>query len=62
MDNPNHLDVPTDLLDALAESEAELAAGQTSPGDDIMRELHESIARLESQQAPTPPRKTPLRR
>jgi len=58
MGNLNHLDAPADWLDA----QAELAAGQTSPGDDIMRELHERIARLEYQQAPTPPRKTPLRR
>jgi len=36
-----------DLLAALAESEAEAEAGLLVSGDDIMRELHESIARME---------------
>jgi len=35
-------------LEALAESEAQLAAGQIVSGDEIMRELHESIARMEN--------------
>ena len=42
--------VPAGWLDAIAESEAELAAGLTLPGDDVMRELYESIARLEAWQ------------
>jgi hypothetical protein len=52
MDTPTNLDAPADWLEALAESEAELAAGQTVPGDEIMRELHESIARLETAEIP----------
>ncbi len=62
MDTPTNLDAPADWLEALAESEAELAAGQTVPGDEIMRELHESIARLEARQPPTPKRRASSRR
>ena len=36
-----------ELLAALAESEAEAEAGLFVSGDEIMRELHESIARME---------------
>jgi hypothetical protein len=42
---------PAGWLEALARSEAQLAAGQLVPGEEIMRELHESIARLEAKQA-----------
>jgi RNA polymerase-interacting CarD/CdnL/TRCF family regulator len=35
----------------LAESEAELAAGQIVSGDEVMRELHESIARMEGKKS-----------
>lgn len=38
---------PPDWLEALDESEAELAAGMILPGDEVMRGLHASIARLE---------------
>jgi hypothetical protein len=37
-----------DLLTVLAESEAEAEAGLLVSGDEIMRELHESIARMEN--------------
>jgi hypothetical protein len=57
MDTPTNRDAPADWLEALAESEAELAAGQTVPGDEIMRELHESIGRLEARQPRMPKRK-----
>jgi hypothetical protein len=62
MDDRTAVDAPADWLEALAESEAELAAGHTVPGDDIMRELYESIARLESQQPPATRRKATSRR
>ena len=42
---------PAGWLEALARSEAQLAAGQLVPGEEIMRELRESIARLEAKQA-----------
>jgi len=45
---PTTRPVPAGWLEALAESEAELAAGLTVPGDEVMRELYESIARLEA--------------
>jgi len=38
---------PPDWLEALDESEAELAAGMIVPGDEVMRGLNASIARLE---------------
>lgn len=40
-----------ELLAALAESEAEAEAGLFVSGDEIIRELHESIARMESRPA-----------
>jgi hypothetical protein len=40
-----------ELLAALAESEAEAEAGLFVSGDEIMRELHESIVRMEGRTA-----------
>jgi hypothetical protein len=40
-----------ELLAALAESEAEAEAGVFISGDEIMRELRESIARMEGRNA-----------
>lgn len=57
-DTPTAAPVPAGWLEVLAESEAELAAGLTVPGDVIMRELYESIARLEAKQATQPSRTT----
>jgi hypothetical protein len=42
---------PPGWLEILEESEAELAAGQTVPGEVVHRELQESIARLEAKAA-----------
>jgi hypothetical protein len=50
---PPPLIAPAGWLDALAESEAELANGQTVPGEEVMRELDECIARLEGRKAAT---------
>lgn len=47
---PTTRPVPAGWLEALEESRAELAAGLTVLGDEIMRELYESIARLEARQ------------
>jgi predicted transcriptional regulator len=47
---------PTEWLEAIAEGEADLAAGRVVPGDAIMHELRESLARLEARsEEPTPP-------
>ena len=40
-----------ELLAALAESEAEAEAGLFVSGDEVVRELHESIARMEGRNA-----------
>jgi hypothetical protein len=48
VDTANRAEAPEGWLEALAESEAQLAAGQIVSGYEIMRELHESIARLEA--------------
>jgi hypothetical protein len=45
-------------LEALAESEAQLAIGQIVRGDEIMQELHEAIARLEARRVAKPDGKT----
>ena len=41
-------------LDAIAEGEADLAAGRIVPGEQVMRELRESLARLEASKQRTP--------
>ena len=63
MDDPTRRDPPpAGWLEALARSEAQLAAGQVVPGEAILRELRESIARLEAKHAAQPPRRTLPRR
>ena len=47
-DNSLPAPVPAEWLDALGRSEAQLAAGQIVTGEEIMRELRESISRLEA--------------
>jgi hypothetical protein len=63
MDRPeNHSEVPTGWLEALAESEAEPAAGQTVPGEVVRQRLLDSIARIEAEQAAARQRRTASRR
>jgi hypothetical protein len=49
-------------LAELEESEAELRQGLIVPGDEVMRELHESVARLEGEQAALPKQRPATRR
>jgi hypothetical protein len=49
-------------LEALAESEAELAAGLTVPAEVVHQRIRESIARIEAKRAATPLRETTSRR
>jgi hypothetical protein len=51
-----------ELLASLARSEAELVAGQIVSGDEVLRELDESIARMEAKRAGRTPRRTTTRR
>ena len=51
-----------ELLASLARSEAEFAAGQFVSGDEVLRELDESIARMEAKRSGGPPRRTAARR
>ena len=72
MDDTPHHRHPTDrepptpseaeLLASLARSEAELAAGQIVPGDEVLRELDDSIARMEAKRAGRTFRRTAPRR
>ncbi len=72
MDAPPHKKLAADwnppipgeaeLLAALARSEAELAAGLAVSGDDVIRELDESIARMEAKRAGGAPRRAVTRR
>lgn len=50
----NDTEVPAGWLEVLAESEAQLAAGQTVPGEVVRQILRDSIARLEAKQVTTP--------
>ncbi len=52
MDRSEHkTKIPAGWIKALAESEAQLAAGQIVFGEEVMRELRESIDRLEVKRA-----------
>jgi hypothetical protein len=61
-DNPPHTTAPAGWLEILEESEAELAAGLTVPGEFVRQMLRDSLARLEAAQDAAPPRKAPSRR
>jgi hypothetical protein len=50
-DNSTPTPVPAGWLEALAKSEAQLAAGLTVPGEAVRRRLHDALARLEARQA-----------
>jgi hypothetical protein len=50
------------LLASLARSEAELASGQIVSGDEVLRELDESIARMEAKRVGRKPHRTAARR
>jgi hypothetical protein len=53
---------PAGWLEALAISEAELAAGLTVPMDEVLQELDDSIRGLEAMKAPRDSRRTARRR
>jgi hypothetical protein len=50
-DNPHQIEAPAGWLQALAESEAELAAGLTVPGEAVRQRVCDAIARLEAKRA-----------
>jgi hypothetical protein len=51
-----------ELRESLARSEAELAAGLVVSGDDVLRELDESIARMNAKHSTRTSRRTAARR
>jgi hypothetical protein len=61
-DNPILAAIPAGWLDVLAESEAELSAGLTVDGDQIVRELYAAADRLEAELMRNQGRKTARRR
>jgi hypothetical protein len=62
-DTPAPLDAPPGWAEALDESLAELAAGvPTVPGNGVMRDLRESLARMEAKRAGAAERKATSRR
>jgi hypothetical protein len=50
-DTPTSSVAPADWLEVLAESDADLAAGRIVPGDVVMRDLRDGLARLEAKAA-----------
>ncbi len=50
-DRPTPTIAPPGWLEALAESEADLRAGRIVPGETVMRDLRNSLARLEARLA-----------
>jgi hypothetical protein len=61
-ETPTRPIAPAGWLEALAESEADLAAGRIVPGDEVMRDLTESLARLEARAAAKKARKNARQR
>jgi hypothetical protein len=61
-DDANLAQTPDGWLEALAESEAELAAGKTVPGEVVKQRLRDSLVRMEAKQAAVPKRGTTARR
>jgi|HubBroStandDraft_1064217.scaffolds.fasta_scaffold32642_2 hypothetical protein len=57
-DNPPHTSAPAGWLEILEESEAELAAGLTVPGEVVRQMLRDSLTRLEARHDATPRRKS----
>jgi len=53
---------PAGWLEALTESEAQLAAGQIVDGEEVMRELDACIAELEAKPTAKPQRRAAPRR
>ena len=53
---------PADWLDDIAESEAQLAAGDIVPAEPVLRRLRDSIAQLEAKLAGNLPRVAAPRR
>jgi hypothetical protein len=51
-DHPTPVIAPAGWLDILAESEADLAAGRIVSGEEVMRDLRDSLARLEAKASP----------
>jgi hypothetical protein len=61
-DTPTPSIVPAGWLEVLAESDADLAAGRIVPGDVVMRDLRDSLARLEAKAAAKKASKSTRRR
>ena len=61
-DTVHHADAPAGWLEVLAESDADIAAGRIVPGDVVMRDLRESLARLEAEAAAKTARKVTRQR
>lgn len=57
-DTVHRAEPPTAWLEALAESDADLAAGRIVSGDVVMRDLRDALARLEAKVAAKRARKT----
>jgi len=55
-DTPTTSIAPAGWLEALAESDADLAAGRIVSGDVVLRDLKDSLARLEAKAAARPAR------
>jgi len=61
-DTPTPSIAPAEWLEALAESEADVAAGRIVPGEVVRQMFRDSIARLEAKQGAASPRKAASRR
>ncbi|MDA8252324.1 MAG: hypothetical protein M0Z28_24595 [Rhodospirillales bacterium] len=61
-DTSDRTPAPPGWIEALAESEAELAAGVTVSGEAVHQELRDAITRLKTKRAGEPEQRAALRR
>jgi hypothetical protein len=61
-DTPTPAIAPSEWLEALAKSEADLRAGRIVPGETVMRDLRDGLARLEAKLTARTPREATSRR
>lgn len=61
-DNPTPRSASAELLEAIARSKAELAAGLIVPGEVVHQHIRDSIARMAAKRAAAPRREAATRR
>lgn len=61
-DTVHNTSPPTGWIEALAESDADLTAGRIVPGEVVLQDLRDGLARLEAKAAAKRPRESAIAR